>query len=211
MHDCLEQSVDALHRRTRPGENRDHIAAADRNFDGVPQVLVADLLIVEIAFHESFIGVGGSFDQEAACLAHRPLEFLGNLSFDRLAMICIAVEIRSARQNIGDSAERLFCTYRQLQGTDSRPEYGLCRFDRTSEIRVVTVHLVDEENLGHSGGACKRPGFLAADFDAGRAVEHDHCGVDDGQRRLHLTKKVSIAWDIDDIDLAVVEFDRCER
>ncbi len=108
------------------------------------------------------------------------------------------------------AAERVGGADRQVHGRDLGTETRLELIERRVVVRVLAIHLVDEDHSRQAAGVGEPPDLLGADLDPGRGVDHHDRGVDGGQRLHHIGLEVGIAGGVDDGDSHAVVLDRAD-
>src|SRR5690606_35097202 len=117
-------------------------------------------------------------------------------------------QVGAGGEDVDHTGKRRLGADRQLHRRDRAAE-GLAELlDRALEIRVLAVHLVDEDQPRAPGVGGVAPDQLGAHLDTGGRIAHDHRTLGDAQRRVDLAGKVKIAGRVDQVDLVILPGDR---
>src|SRR5215212_4609994 len=109
--------------------------------------------------------------------------------------------MRLFSEEIDDSTELLLGADGELDRRHRFTERGPGRGERLSEVGVLAVHLVDEEQARDTPFFGKPPDLLGANLDTGRGIDDDDGRIGYAQRRLDVANEVGVARCVDDVDL----------
>ena len=198
--------ADVLERRA--DEDRHHAALARALVHRLLDLLVAERLAVEVLHHQLVGGLRGRLHQRLATGLLAGAHLVGDRHLLRRAAL---VDVGVLLDHVDVATERLRGADRQVDRRDLGPELRLQAVEHRVVVRVLAVHLVDEDEARQLALLGQPPDLLGADLDPGRRVDHHDRGVDRGQRLDHVGLEVGVAGRVDERDPCAVRLERSDR
>ncbi len=169
---------------------------------------VADLLAVEVAGHQLVAGLGRGLDERLAARLLARAHLVGDRHLLWLAGL---VDVGVLLDHVDVATERLGGADRQVDRGDLWPELGLQPVQHRVVVRVLAVHLVDEDEAGELPLLGEAPDLLRPDLDSRRRVDHHDRGVDRCQRLDHIGLEVGVAGGVDEGDPGAIGLECPDR
>ena len=163
---------------------------------------VGQFLAIEVLFHQHVVILGGGLNQLL------PITGDGLLQVVRDALrvvhsLTILKGVGLQMHQVNDAVKRRAVADGNLGGGDGLAVAGADGVDKTEVVRVILVHLVDEDGAGQAVALSVVPGGVEADIGAAAVLRgHDEEGrLDHLQRGGDLAEKVRVAGRVNEIDL----------
>ena len=207
LDDHADELADADVPDRRADEDRHHAALARALVHRRLDLGVGERLALEVLLHELVGRLGGGLDEGVAPRVLDPLELGGDGHLGRLAVL---VDGGVLLDDVDVAAERIGGADREVDGRDLRAESGLQLVERRVVVRVLAVHLVDEDQARQPARVGELPDLLGADLDAGGGIDHHDGRVDRGERLDHIGLEVGVAGRVDDRDAGALVLDRAD-
>ena len=112
-----------------------------------------------------------------------------------------------AFQHVNNGVETATCVNRILHQTNFVTKVLFQGFERTLEVRILVVALVDDESHRLLGVLCQTEAVLCTYFHAAVSCQHDSCCVHNVQCRYSTAAEVVRTRAIDDVQLLAAELD----
>ena len=204
---ALEQCVGTDTGCSGAAEYRCDNQILDALTDAGDQLFVRELFACEVALHQLFGQLCNVLAQGCAVLIDTVYHVLRNRDLDALGAfhaVCLA-------DNAVDNADGI--TIALEDGHDDRTnrnaELLLQLMQRSIVIGVFLIDLGDVEHAGHLALFRTRPCLLGADTGAGLTGCNDQRGLGHAQCLIDFVFEIEEARGIEQVDLAVVPYDRC--
>ena len=197
LDDHLEQLGDAGAGLRRGEHHRDEVALAQRALERLVQLLGRDLAFLEVGLHQLLVDLDHLVDQLAVRLLYR-----GKVDLTRPA---------SPEGAKKQSETLLRFAAGRLSGRHSLPKACWMRSSSASQVDVVGVDLVDDDQAVEA--ALRRPLHEARrhHLDAVLRVDHDRRGLDRGQRGQRMAEEVRVAGRVEQVDSGVLRIEAGDR
>ena len=177
----------------RTDGNRKDLPAGDRGLQAGLEIGCLEGALLEELLEEVFVGLGDRLDEARARLRGVGRELGRDRHFLSLAA-AVALEAVSLEPDEVDHADEvLLGADRQLHRQDLATEGLLEAFETASEVRPVTIHLVEMQNDRQLELGRGFPDLLGVDLGAGDGAHADDRGVGDAQRRPGLREEDAVA------------------
>ena len=174
--DAAEELFHADIRLRRAAENREDFAVTDALDERLRYLRLLDGLALEVFFHERVVIVRDRLDEGLARRLDICGEIFRDLRHDAVVLV-VRHDLAMHREEVDDALERGLLADGQLHGHDARAETHTQLIDDSREVRVLAVHLVEEERAGEILAARELPELLRLHLDAGRRGEHAPAGM----------------------------------
>ena len=177
-----------LRRTTEDWENLARLYAFDQcclNFN------FCNLFTIDVLFQKFVIKFCNGFNQESARSIDILLNIGGNLCLRRRSIVRHNLDME--RKQVGNTLEGRRLTDRHLYRNDALTKAYAKLFDNTIEIRMLTIHLIDEERARHIHLIGILPEIFCADLDAGNRRNQNQCTIGRSKGTLNIRNEIGKA------------------
>jgi len=168
-------------------------------------LLLGQFLPFQVFQDQFIVRLGGGLDQRDAGLL-RLAEYVGR----DLGGLPLRPHHRPHLHQVYHARELALRTDGELNGDEILPEGPPQRLQRTTQVGVLPVHLVDDDHPGQRLLLGEVPDQLRPYLDAGYGVHQNQRQVSHPDRTLDLADEVGVARGIQHVDFAAFPFDRNE-
>ena len=210
IHDSVQQLLDTT---VLVGRTTDHGHQSVGNgllADGSLQLLAGDLLTLEILFHQDFVVLGNSLDQDVAVLLGLLDHILRNGLSAHIIAHVVVVDLSVHIDQVNDTAEGILLADGQLDRHAVGVQTIMQHLDAAEEVGTHGIHLVDVNHAGDFVLISLTPNGLRLRLDTALSSQNGHRTVQDAQGTLDLNSKVHVARGVDDVDAVTVLLE-CNR
>ena len=177
---------------------------ADRSL----QLGTGDLLALKVLFHELFVVLSNSLDQDVVILLSLLTHILGNGLGTHIVAHVIVVDLSVHIDQVNDTAEGILLTDRQLDGHAVGVQTIMQHLDAAEEVSTHGVHLVDVHHTGDFVFISLTPNGLRLRLDTTLCGQNGHRTVQNAQRALDLNSEVHVARSVDNVDAVTILLER---
>ena len=166
---------------------------------------MAEGSLVQILHGQLVIGHSGGFRDFFQSHFDVVSHIGGNGNFLGLALVGALIGL--VFQNVYNALEISAVANGQHNRHNGAAELFAQRLLHLMEVRVLAIHLVDDEHLGHMILGRQFPGFFSADGDAAHSADDDTGSFHDAQGTHGLADEVKVAGNVDDVDHLLLPLD----
>ena len=179
---------------------------ADRSL----QLGTGDLLALKVLFHELFVVLSNSLDQDVVILLSLLTHILGDRLGAHVVAHVIVVDLSVHIDQVNDTTEGIFLTDGQLDGHAVGMQTIVQHLDAAEEVSTHGVHLIDVHHTGDLVLVSLTPDGLRLRLDTALGSQNGHRTVQHAQGTLNLNGEVHVARGVDDVDAVTVLLE-CNR
>ena len=176
--------------------------------DSSLQFLTSDLLTLQVLFHQDFVVLGNSLNEDVAILLSLLLHVLGDGLAAHVVAHIVVVDLSVHVNEVNDTAEGILLTDRQLDGHAVGVQTIMQHLDAAEEVSTHGVHLVDVHHTGDFVFISLTPNGLRLRLDTTLCGQNGHRTVQNTQRTLDLNSEVNVARSVDNVDAVTILLER---
>src|SRR5439155_603577 len=190
--------------------DREDLAPCDRVLEGMGDLLVAELLAVEIALHQRFVGLDHGVEELLAIFGDLVLQLGRDLARPAFAF-ALRARVGLHVQEVDDTGQLMLGADRQVNGHAARRELVAERLECPEEVGALAVEHVHDDDTREVVLIGALPGAVRLHLDAHDRAHDDERPFDDPQRGDHVALEARVAGGVDQVDLPVLPLDVAER
>ena len=187
-NDGVHEGADADVVGGRATEHRDHLARDNACLQPAIDLVSSQFLALEILHDEFVVAFGSGLDELRARIFDLGSKVAGDIGQRRAF-----AHVRLHADKIDDALEIAAFTDRNLHRHDRTAEDLTQVVERSSELGILAIHLVDENDTRQLALVQVAPAKLGAYFDARYRIDHDDARIRDRDRAFRLTDEVDEA------------------
>ena len=205
VHHGVEQRLHALVLERRPAQHRHHLAGDRRPAEHSPDLLLAQLVLLEVLVEHRVVVLDHRLEQVVAHLGDGVLQGGRDRTLDvLLPERLVVVHDLDLSDEVDDAGEEFPRAERDLDRHRVRAQTVAHHLEAQLEVRANPVHLVHEDDPRHVVAVGLAPYRLGLRLHAAHGVEDGHGAVQHAQAALDLDGEVHVSGGVDDVDPVLV-------
>ena len=210
VNDSVQQLLHAAVLVGRTTDNGNQSICNGLLADSSLQFLTSDLLTLEVLFHQYFVVLGNSLDQNVTVLFSLLDHILGDRFGAHVVAHVVVVDLSVHIDQVNDTAEGILLTDGQLDCHAVCVQTIVQHLDAAEEVSTHGIHLVDVHHAGDLVLVSLTPDGLRLRLDTALSSQNGHRTVQHAQGTLDLNSEVHVARSVDDVDAVTVLLE-CDR
>ena len=210
VNDSVQQLLDTTVLVGRTADNGNQRVSDGLLADRSLQLGTGDLLALEVLFHELFVVLSNSLDQNVVVLLGLLTHILGDGLSAHVVAHVVVVDLSVHIDQVNDTAEGILLTDRQLDCHAVCVQTIVQHLDAAEEVGTHGVHLVDVHHTGNLVLVSLTPNGLRLRLNTALCSQNGHRTVQHAQGTLDLNSEVHVARGVDDVDAVTVLLE-CNR
>ena len=203
--DALDEQIEQRRRpevlrgdAARHGKN---LTARDRVLERLRNFLGPELLAVEVALHQTLVGLDDRVEELLAVLVHLRLHLRGDLARAAFALAAW-IHVRLHVEEVDDALQLVLRADRDVHRDAFVGQLLPHRVEHAEEVCALAVEHVHEEDAREPGFFGTRPVTRCLHLDAHHGADAEERAFDDAQRCNRVALEAGVAGCVDQVDLA---------